>query len=167
MKGLMIGRFQPFHKGHLTIIKKILKDVDELVIVIGSSQFKNTLENPLSADEREKMIDAALSDEGIHTYKLFKIPDIGDDVLYPSHVIKQVPEFDILYSGNILVQGLFQAKGKRVEKITHIKREEYEGSEIRKRMIEGRPWKHLVPEAVIKYLGEIKCAERVKKLSTL
>lgn len=167
MRGLLIGRFQPFHKGHLTIIKKILKDVDELIIVIGSSQFKNTLENPLSADEREKMIETVLEEEGIRPYRICKIPDIGDDTLYPGHLIKRVPEFDILYTGNSLVQRLFESKGKRVKKIKPIKRKAYEGSEIRKRMIEGRRWKHLVPDSVIKYLAEIKCVERVKKLSSL
>ncbi|MEM3766696.1 MAG: adenylyltransferase/cytidyltransferase family protein, partial [Candidatus Bathyarchaeia archaeon] len=31
-RGLFVGRFQPFHKGHLHVIKEILSEVDELVI---------------------------------------------------------------------------------------------------------------------------------------
>ncbi|MEM2947357.1 MAG: adenylyltransferase/cytidyltransferase family protein, partial [Candidatus Bathyarchaeia archaeon] len=36
-RGLFVGRFQPFHKGHLSVIEDILKEVDELVIVVGSA----------------------------------------------------------------------------------------------------------------------------------
>ena len=35
-RGLIVGRFQPPHRGHLEIIKKIMKEVDELIIVVGS-----------------------------------------------------------------------------------------------------------------------------------
>ena len=37
-RGLYVGRFQPFHLGHLGAVKSILEDVEELVIVIGSAQ---------------------------------------------------------------------------------------------------------------------------------
>ena len=32
LRGLYIGRFQPFHNGHLQAIKYVLENVDELVI---------------------------------------------------------------------------------------------------------------------------------------
>jgi len=44
--GLIIGRFQPFHKGHLHAIEHALKEVDELIIAVGSSQYVNTEDNP-------------------------------------------------------------------------------------------------------------------------
>ncbi|MFQ5800804.1 MAG: nicotinamide-nucleotide adenylyltransferase [Candidatus Hydrothermarchaeales archaeon] len=167
MRGLLIGRFQPFHKGHLSIIKKILKEADELFIVIGSSQYKNTKENPLSANEREEMIKRVLDSGGIKNYKIFKVPDINDDDLYPSHAMKIVPSFDVVYSGNDLVQRLFTAAEKKVKKIKHIRRTAYSGTEIRKRIIEGGDWEQLVPSAVVEYLTEIEWVERVKKLSSL
>jgi nicotinamide-nucleotide adenylyltransferase len=74
LKALLIGRFQPFHKGHLQVIKKILGEVDSLIIVIGSSQHKNNLENPLSADEREEMIKRVLEQEGLKNYAIFQVP---------------------------------------------------------------------------------------------
>jgi len=49
--GLIIGRFQPFHNGHLYAIKNALKKVDELVIAIGSSQYVNTEDNPFSFEK--------------------------------------------------------------------------------------------------------------------
>jgi nicotinamide-nucleotide adenylyltransferase len=164
MKGLLIGRFQPFHKGHLHIIKKILKEVDELSIVIGSSQYKDTRENPLSSDEREVMISRALKEERLTGFQVYKVPDINKDDLYPGHVMSRVPHFDVLYSGNALVQRLFKAEGKKVRKIKHIRRTAYEGSEVRKRIIGGRRWRHLVPKSVSEYLDEVDFPVRVKKL---
>ena len=36
-RAFYIGRFQPFHKGHLKVISQIAREVDELVIGIGSA----------------------------------------------------------------------------------------------------------------------------------
>lgn len=163
-RALLIGRFQPFHKGHLAIIKKILAEADELTVVVGSSQHRDAEENPFSADERVKMIRRVLEAENISGVQIFMVPDIGDDDRYARHVIKCVPRFDVVYSGNILVQRLFSAAGKEVRKINLIKRDEYSGTEIRRRMTTGENWEDLVPEAVVKYLDEIGGVERVKKL---
>ncbi len=164
MKGLLIGRFQPFHKGHLYVIRKILEEADELIIVIGSSQYKDTRENPFSAQEREAMIKKALDSEGIQGYRVFKVPDIDNDDLYPGHVMDIVPPFDVVFSGNSLVLRLFKAAGKEVRAVEHVRRGEYSGSGIRQRIHERVKWKHLVPSSLHGYLEEIRCEERVKKL---
>jgi len=57
MRGIYWGRFNPPHKGHLQLIKKILREVDNLIIVVGSAQEKNTKRNPFSGKERKKMIE--------------------------------------------------------------------------------------------------------------
>ena len=55
-RGLYVGRFQPFHLGHLGAIKEVLKEVDELAIVIGSAQYSHNPSNPFTAGERLVMI---------------------------------------------------------------------------------------------------------------
>ena len=55
-RAIFIGRFQPFHNGHLFVAKKLAEKFDSIIIVIGSSQEKGTLENPFSYNERKKMI---------------------------------------------------------------------------------------------------------------
>ena len=57
---LFIGRFQPFHKAHLQDIKAILKECDEVIIAIGSSQHSDTKDNPFSVAERIEMIDKTI-----------------------------------------------------------------------------------------------------------
>ena len=37
-RALFIGRFQPFHKAHLSDVKLALKECDKIIIAIGSSQ---------------------------------------------------------------------------------------------------------------------------------
>ena len=61
-KILFIGRFQPFHKGHLGTLEKIAKveDVGEIVIGIGSSDQSFTSYNPFTVEEREEMIRSSL-----------------------------------------------------------------------------------------------------------
>ena len=78
-RGLFIGRFQTFHLGHLLDIKNALKEVDELVIGVGSSIEKYTKYNPFSVEERLEMIDLVLHANNISKYTIFQIPDFHDD----------------------------------------------------------------------------------------
>ena len=61
--GLFIGRFQPFHNGHLKAIENILEVCEKVIIVIGSAQEKNTPKNPFSSTQRVEMIKAVLEDD--------------------------------------------------------------------------------------------------------
>ncbi|MEM2571402.1 MAG: adenylyltransferase/cytidyltransferase family protein, partial [Thermoproteota archaeon] len=45
-RALFIGRFQPFHKGHLYSVKHILKEFDEVVVTIAAAQYSYTIDNP-------------------------------------------------------------------------------------------------------------------------
>ena len=65
-RGLIVGRFQPYHIGHHNAIKKILAKVDELIIVIGSAKQSHEQSNPFTAGERIEMISEALKAEGIN-----------------------------------------------------------------------------------------------------
>ncbi|RPJ28200.1 MAG: nicotinamide-nucleotide adenylyltransferase, partial [Nitrosopumilales archaeon] len=60
-RGLFIGRFQPFHLGHIAAIKFAFTNVDELIIAIGSSQASYDPQNPFTAGERLSMIKDSLN----------------------------------------------------------------------------------------------------------
>jgi len=64
-RGLIVGRFQPFHKGHLHAVKRVLEEVDEIIIVVGSAQYSHRLDNPFTAGERLLMIRRALQEAEI------------------------------------------------------------------------------------------------------
>jgi len=161
---LIIGRFQPFHKGHLEVIKTIARESDYVTIGIGSAQYSHTFENPFTAGERHLMISRALRDEGIERYFLVPIVDINRYAVWVAHVVSMVPPFKAVYTNNPLTRRLFQEAGFEVRASPLFNIELYSGTEIRKRMLADQEWRHLVPPAVAKVIDEIKGVERIKDL---
>ncbi len=165
MRGLLIGRFQPFHKGHVQVINEIQKEVDEIIIVIGSAQHSHTLENPFTAGERVTMVTKGLEENGVHKSYIIPIPDVNNNSLWVSHVRGHTPPFDKVYSGNTLVKRLFKETGVDVETPPMFNRAEYSGTEIRRRMLEGEEWESLVPPGVVELIKEVKGVERIRDLA--
>jgi len=165
--GLYVGRFQPFHLGHLEAIKHVLKKVDTVIIAIGSAQFSHTLENPFTAGERMTMSRLALHDAGISSddYLLVPIPDIKIHKLWVAHLTSLTPSFQIVFSNEPLTVTLFREAGFKVEPIPYFSRETYSATEIRKRMLNNEEWSPLVPRSVSLYVREIKGQERLRYLS--
>src|SRR3989338_2105632 len=119
-RALFIGRFQPFHNAHLADIKKILKESDEVIIAIGSSQEKNTLENPFSYNERKRMIVTVLKKHKIKNFKMYPVPDFHNNSKWVDYIKKNLPKFDSVYSGNQLTLKCFK-KEDSVKKIKLIR----------------------------------------------
>lgn len=60
---VFIGRFQPFHLGHLAVIKAALQQADQLIILCGSAHQPRSVRNPWTIAERESMIRGAVKPE--------------------------------------------------------------------------------------------------------
>ena len=73
-RGLFVGRFQPFHLGHLGAIKTALERVQELIIVVGSAEYSHSDKNPFTAGERVEMILAAMKEANIDSARYVVIP---------------------------------------------------------------------------------------------
>lgn len=166
-RALIIGRFQPPHLGHMEVFKQVLKEADELIIVVGSAQESHAIENPFTAGERILMLSRSLADGGVDLSKvhLIPIPDVNNNATWVSHVVSLSPPFHVVYSGNPLVRRLFKENGFETRTQPMFKRKEYWGTEIRDRMVKGKNWEKLVPKAVIEVMREIKAVERLKDLS--
>ncbi len=166
MRGLLIGRFQPFHKGHVYVVKKVLKGVDELIICIGSAQLSHTLDDPFTAGERLMMIANSLAENGIEKhYYIIPIQDVNNNSLWVSHVSSLTPPFAKVYSGNTLVKRLFSEVGVKVTTPPLFNRKEYSGTEIRRRMLKGEPWEDLVPKEVMRVIKEVQGIKRIHNLA--
>ena len=163
-KGLILGRFQPFHFGHLKLIESIVNDKVLPLICIGSAQYSYTIDNPFTVKERKEMIMAVLQSLNCE-YEIFEIPDINNYDLYVSHLETFVPEFDQIYSGNPIVQRLFDEAGYKVVKLQMFNREVWEGSAIRLAMREGGDWESAVPNQIVDIIQHIAGTERLKTLS--
>ena len=165
MRAFFIGRFQPYHLGHHKVIKSILNEVDELIIGIGSAQESHSLENPFTAGERVWMISMALNE--IKTdKKIYIIPleDIKRNSLWVAHVREMVPPFDVVYSNNPLVKRLFKEAGIEVRGTHMYNRVEYQGTEIRRKMVNGEDWKEYVPKAVAELIEAIDGISRIREI---
>lgn len=152
--GLYIGRFQPFHLGHLQAIKDALGEIDELIIGIGSSNEMHTKENPFSVEERIDMIDWVLPNNGVSNYIVFPIPDFHDDKKWVEHIETLVPKFDVVYTGNKWTERCFKAKGYKVKKVKMLKG--VSSTIIRERMVKKLDWQSLVPKEVVGFVSKIK-----------
>ena len=57
---VFIGRFQPFHKGHLSVVEKGLEKAEHLIVLCGSAHQPRSSRNPWTVAEREAMIKNAV-----------------------------------------------------------------------------------------------------------
>ena len=166
---MMIGRFQPFHNGHLALARQILSECDELIIGIGSAQFSYIEKDPFTAGERVTMAYRSLREAGISMRECFIVPiaNYEDNASWLDYLKMMLPEFHAVYSGNELVKLLFERQDPRIEvkKPAFTKKAQYNGTHIRLLMTNGTGWRKLVPPATARFIDEINGAERVRVLS--
>lgn len=53
---VFVGRFQPFHNGHLKVLLKAFDEAEHVLVVVGSYRVPRSLKNPWSVDERMDII---------------------------------------------------------------------------------------------------------------
>ena len=58
---VFVGRFQPFHLGHRSVVAEALKVADHAVVLVGSSYRPRTSKNPFLFDEVAEMASGAFS----------------------------------------------------------------------------------------------------------
>lgn len=163
-RALYLGRFQPYHLGHHQVLKKIAKEVDEIIVGIGSAQKSHEIENPFTAGERVLMVSSAIEEFDIKHY-VIPIEDIQRNSLWVSHVKSMVPPFEIAYTNNPLVIELLGEAGIEVKQSPLFKRNNYSGTEIRRRMLEDDRWEQFVPDKVAKIIQEIDGVKRIKTVA--
>ena len=166
-RALYVGRFQPFHLGHLEAIQDVLKEVEELVIVIGSAQYSHNMVNPFTAGERLIMVRRALQEAKVDYSRLWvvPVPDVHLHMLWVSALEGYTPRFDIVYSNEPLTRRLFMESGYEVKSIPFFQRKIYTSSLVREKMLKGKNWTHLVPKSVAEFIKEIDGVNRLRDLS--
>ncbi|HEY9406333.1 MAG TPA: nicotinamide-nucleotide adenylyltransferase [Nitrososphaera sp.] len=166
--GLFIGRFQPFHKGHLATVKFALEKVEHLVIVVGSAQKSHEPRNPFTAGERIRMIKESLdidSETDVRRILIIPIPDTDVHSLWTHQVDMLVPKYDVVFANDLFTLMLFREQGVKAIEAPLYRRNEMRATEIRRRMAAEEIWEDLVPMSVSKVIKEINGVERVKALS--
>ena len=164
MDGLLIGRFQPFHLGHLDAVLFGLSRTENLFIGIGSSNKSNESRNPFSAKERREMIISSIEPSMAERIKIFDIPDVGDHEKWAFEIDKIVPKHEVVFTNDEFTQTLFEKREMNVVPVVLKDREKFSGTNIRKLIADDKNWQDLVPRGTKKVLDLIDAKNRLKNL---
>ena len=123
---IVLGRFQPFHKGHAHLLEAALSG-GPTTIAIGSSLAESSINNPWTSDEREEMIRAWL---GERDAKIVQIPDINDPPNWVEHASKFHGQGTLVTSDES-TKNLYEQSNFPVEWVDLSNRESYEGWRVR------------------------------------
>ena len=165
LRALVVGRFQPIHLGHIRLLRAIRPRFESFVLGIGSAQYSHTLENPFTAGERVEMAVESLLEEGFTGFYVVPIEDINEHGRWVAHVESLVPRFSTAVTNNPLTARLFEERGYDVVRTPLYDRKKYSGTVIRRRILAGRPWRHLVPGAAARVIDEIGGVGRIRELA--
>jgi nicotinamide-nucleotide adenylyltransferase len=133
--GLIIGRFQPLHKGHIYLIKEGLKIARTLVIGIGSANIID-FDNPFSAEERERTVKEMLKEEHLdeHIIKIVRLDDNPSDSIWLKQLLEKTGAIDVVIGNNERVKEIFENAGYQVQDVPYFKRDIYEGKKLREQL---------------------------------
>ena len=166
-RGLYVGRFQPFHLGHLEAIQRVLKEAEEAVIVIGSAQYSHNTNNPFTAGERLVMIRRALKEAAVDYSRVWvvPVPDVHLHMLWVADLEGYTPRFNVVYSNEPLTRRLFMEAGYKVKSIRFYERKDYNSTLVREKMLKDDSWTSLVPKSVAEFITEIDGVNRLRDLN--
>ena len=164
MDGLLIGRFQPFHLGHLDAVLFGLSRTENLFIGIGSSNKSNERKNPFSAEERTEMIISSIESSMIDRLKIFDIPDVDNHEKWTFEIDQIVPKYDVVFSNDEFTKTLFEKRKIDVIPVVLKDRERFSGTNIRELIADNKNWQDLVPHGTRNVLDKINAKERLKNL---
>ena len=130
-KGIVLGRFQPFHKGHEHLVLEALELFQEVTIAVGSSQEEWTTENPFSFQERKSMIESWVSEKDLNQrITIVGIEDINDPPNWVGHASKTHGEGTLVTSDEN-TKNLYENNQFPVHWIELHQRVQFEGWRVR------------------------------------
>ena len=161
-RGMIHGRFQPFHNGHLEYLRGAAERSDEVFVGItnpdpshvkpeASDPVRHLPEsNPYTYAERMLMVKAAAADAGLAGERLHVIPfPVNTPEVWDSYVPRDVVQYIRLFSdwGGTKLDRLRSA-GFQVVVLDEGAEKELSGADVRAAIREGRDWEQLVPPSV-------------------
>ncbi len=164
MNGLLIGRFQPFHLGHLEALQFALSKVDKLWVGLGSSNRHVEKNNPFTADQRKEMILSSIDGSMQEKISIYFVPDLDDHIRWIEKIDTIVPKFDIIFSNDDLTKHLYSKRDIQVLAIPFLNRESLSGTNIRDLIVSDQKWDHLVPDGTRNFLKRTNAKDHLKNL---
>lgn len=168
--GLLVGRFQPFHLGHMSALRFALDTADRLWIGIGSSNRPPEAANPFTAAERREMILSSVDAGTAARVAIYDIPDVENHVRWLDLIDEIVPPFGVVFTNDRLTERLYSERKRgavRTVRIPFLDRDELSGTRIRNMLRGGAPppdWQRLVPSGTRDVLRRCDAASRLADL---
>jgi nicotinamide-nucleotide adenylyltransferase len=174
-RGMVHGRFQPFHAGHLEYLRGAADRCEEIFVGITNPDPERVLpeasdplrhlpeSNPFTYVERLLMVKAAALDAGIDLVRLHVIPfPVNEPELWHAYVPDDVVQFIRLFSawGGTKLQRLRET-GYEVVVLDEGAAKEVSGADVRAAIREGGDWESLVPPGVADVLKRLERRVRV------
>jgi len=164
MNGLLIGRFQPFHLGHLEALRFALSKVDKLWVGLGSSNKPVEKNNPFTAQQRKEMVLASIDDSMNEKISIYFIPDVDNHIRWIEKIDTIVPKFDIIFSNDDLTKHLYSKRNIQIFAIPFLNRESLSGTNIRNLIVNDQRWEDFVPDGTRNFLIKTGAKEFLKNL---
>jgi nicotinamide-nucleotide adenylyltransferase len=166
-RGMIHGRFQPFHLGHLEYLEGAAARCDELWVGITNPDPARVKEepsdplrhlpesNPWSYAERLLMVKAAAADVEVDVH-VIPFP-VNEPELWHAYVPEGVTQFIRHFSdwGGTKIERL-RAAGYEVVILDEGAEKELSGADVRAAMRDGRDWRTLVPVGVARVLDALE-----------
>jgi nicotinamide-nucleotide adenylyltransferase len=168
-RGMIHGRFQPFHNGHLEYMRGASEQSDELWVGITNPDPARILpeasdparhlpeSNPYTYDERLLMVKAAALDLELDLERVHVIPfPVNEPDLWGAYVPEGITQYLRLFSvwGGEKHDRLLAA-GYEVVILDEGAEKQLSGSDVRAAMRSGAEWERLVPRGVARVLREL------------
>jgi nicotinamide-nucleotide adenylyltransferase len=165
--GMIHGRFQPFHNGHLEYLRGAAACSDEVFVGITNPDPTRIKEepsdplrhlpesNPFSYAERLLMVKAVAEDEGIRAH-VIPFP-VNEPELWAAYVPDRVTQYVRVFSewGETKLERMREA-GYEVVILDEGAGKKISGVDVRAAMREGRDWQALVPPGVVRVITSLE-----------
>ena len=153
--GVLVGRFQPLHIGHIDMINKAVRICSGVGVFIGSSQESGTAKNPLSFELRKEMLERVFG----NLVKVHPLPDagLGNVSLWGEYVLDQILKFypklpDLFITGKEArrISWFSGTRGSGIAELQIPKTIDISASELREFLIKGdrTSWERYTPEKI-------------------
>ena len=163
--GILVGRFQPLHKGHIEAIEFAENNSDKLYIIVGSAEKSNQKRNPFTFEERKKMIELALSEEKLdNKIEIVPIKDAKNHSEWILSIKDVIEDYNVVFTNDELTEKLFRKNNTKVVNAPLLDRKNLSSTEVRKRIKSDNKWENLTLPIVADYLVKIDGINRIKSI---
>lgn len=158
--GVYWGRFNPPHKGHIALVKRLVKKVDLLIVAVGNAEGKNTKRNPFSGDERVEMLKSYLREQNIKVKDVVAVEDGSSWASSIDNLFEKCGKFDVLFTDHKTIARLV---GNRVKVVGFGREGGISSTMIRGSIAKGGEWEDLTGKSVVRLIRRFDGIARIKR----